>query len=175
MTEARFAVSLGTLLVVIAVCGSAGMTMAGMEKDRVATITVTVMGFAALMFSQRRDAAMASGKADEVKDALLASNATVAARTSQVARSLAASDAKNSRQLDEIQATGNAVKVLVNSGHAKALESNALLSAKIAAAPGATDEDRQAATDAAHALRITSKFIKKEVTNQKPQTYEYLY
>jgi hypothetical protein len=132
--EGRFYFAAAVILILLAILAGAVLTVVKMDQGQVASVVVTIMGFAALIISQSRTAAQAVGKVEEVKVAL------------------ETSDRQRADQLEEIQATGKAVHVLVNNEHGTALRALAIAQRHLARLTGKVD-DVQAAVRAEAAVR----------------------
>jgi hypothetical protein len=84
MNDARFYVLSATAVFGLAVVAGAGLTRAGVPQTDVTHITISILGFAAIIVTQARSAAAAAVEADRVRTALAVSDLDRAAGTASV-------------------------------------------------------------------------------------------
>jgi hypothetical protein len=147
ISDDRFPTIIAAALVLVAVIGSSVMSATGVDKGQIASMMVTTLGFAGLVFNQSRIGARADRKVD------VAASKVDEVRTTLVLANEARSDEDDVRsdQLNRMESTGRSIQHLVNGAHLAALTSNATMSARIAEMTS-DPADRTIATTAAATL-----------------------
>jgi hypothetical protein len=143
------------VLIALAIVAGTLLTWVKMEPSQVASVVVSIMGFAALIVAQTRSATRVMSKPDGAEpgmgDKAAALREALAMQREQIGR-LAEGGSRLVPQVDEVETTGAAVHALVSHEQGLALQALALASERLAAMTG-TEEDHLTAMRAARTLR----------------------